>query len=117
MLQGLLEDDSDDEGSQVFIGSVTSQIHKALSSIASPKKLTSSSLGWYIKVKINSDILPWHIDSGAEISVMPETPYKKAYCDIHSAGRTLFTTGENSLHTLGCIRMELSWGDITIEEQ
>ena len=91
------EDDSEDEGSQVFIGSVMSQIHETSSGIASP----SSSLGWYIKLKTNSDLLPWYIDSGAEISVMPETLYKKSYGDIHSTGRILFATGENALHTLG----------------
>ena len=60
----------------------------------------SSSLGWYIKLKTNSDLLPWYIDSGAEISVMPKTLYKKSYGDIHSTGRILFATGENALHTL-----------------
>ena len=102
------KDDSEDEGSQVFIGSVTSQIHETSSGIASPKKMTSLSLGWYIKLKRNSDLLPWYIDSGAEISVMPETLYKKSYGDIHSMGRIQFATGENPLHTLGCVRMELA---------
>ena len=74
----------------------------------------SSSLGWYIKLKTNSDLLPWYIDSGAEISVMPETLYKKSYGDIHSTGRILFATGENALHTLGCVRM--SRGDTSIQE-
>ena len=77
---------------------------------------SSSSLGWYIILKTNSDLLPWYIDSGAEISVMPETLYKKSYGDIHSTGKTLFATGENPLHTLGYVRMELSRGDITIQE-
>ena len=69
------EDDSEDEGSQGFIGSVkyTSQIHETSSGIASPKK-------------------------------------------IHSTGRILFATGENALHTLGCVHMELSRGDTTIQE-
>ena len=71
------EDDSEDEGSQGFIGSVTSQIHGSASGIGSPKKMASSSLGWYIKLKTNSDLLPWYIDSGAEISIMLETLYKK----------------------------------------
>ena len=93
------EDDSEDEGSQVFIGSVMSQIHQTSSGITSPKKMASSSLGWYIKIKTNSDLLLWYIDSGAEISVMPETLYKKSYGDIHSTGRILFATGENPLHT------------------
>ena len=57
-----------------------------------------------------------YIDSGAEISVMPETLYKKLYVDIHSTGRTLFATGENPLHMLGCVCMELSRGDTTIQE-
>ena len=78
--------------------------------------MASSSLGWYIKLKTNSDLLPWYIDSGAEISVMPETLYKKSYSDIHPTGRILFATGENLLHTLGCVRMELSRGDTTIQE-
>ena len=108
------EDDSEDEGSQVFIGSVTSQIHETSSGIASPKIMASSSLGWYIKLKTNSDLLPWYIDSGAEISVMPETLYKMSYGNIHPTGRILFATGENPLHTLGCVRMELSRGDTTI---
>ena len=73
-----------------------------------PKIMASSSLGWYIKLKTNFDLLPWYIDSGAEISVMPETLYKKSYGDI--------PTGENPLHTLGCVRMELSRGDTTIQE-
>ena len=78
--------------------------------------MASSSLGWYIKLKTNSDLLPWYIESGAEISVMPETLYKKSYGDIHPTGRILFATGENPLHTLGCVRMELSRGDTTIQE-
>ena len=86
------------------------------SGITSLKKMTSLSLGWYIKLKTNSDLLPWYIDSGAEISVMPETLHKKSYGDIHSTGRTLFTTGENLLHMLGCVHMELSRGDTTIQE-
>ena len=110
------KDDSEDEGSQVFIGSVTSQIHEASSGIASQTKMASSSLGWYIKLKTNSDLLPWYIDSGAEISVMPETLYKKSYGDIHPTWRSLFATGENPLHTLRCVRMELSRGDTTIQE-
>ena len=78
--------------------------------------MASSSLGWYIKLKTNSDLLPWYIDSGAKILVMPETLYKKSYGNIHSTGRILFATGENGLHTLGWVRMELSRGDTTIQE-
>ena len=74
--------------------------------------MTGSSLGWYI----NSDLLSWYIDSGVEISVMSEMLYKKSYGDIHSTGRTLFVTGENPRHTLGCVRMELSRGDTNIQE-
>ena len=78
--------------------------------------MASSSLGWYIKLKTNSDLLPWYIDSGAEISVMPETLYKMSYGNIHPTGRILFATGKNPLHTLGCVRMELSRGGTTIQE-
>ena len=79
-------------------------------------RLRKKSLGWYIKLKTNSDLLPWYIDSSAEISVMPETLYKKSYGNIHSTGRIPFATGENMLHTLGCVCMELSRGDTTIQE-
>ena len=78
--------------------------------------MTGLSLDWYIKLKTNFDVLPWYIESGAEMLVMPETLYKKLYGDIHSTGRTLFVTGKNSLHTLGCFRMELSRRDTTIQE-
>ena len=47
---------------------------------------------------------------------MSETLYKKSYGDIHPTGRILFATGENPLHTLGCVRMELRRGDTTIQE-
>ena len=110
------KDNSENKGSQVFIGSVMSQIYKTSSGNVSPKKKTSSSLGWYIKLKTNSDLLPWYIDSAAEISVMPETRYKKLYGDIHSTGRILLATGKNRLHTLGCVDMELSRVDTTIQE-
>ena len=45
-----------------------------------------------------------------------EMLYKKSYGDIHSTGRFLFATGENPLHTLRCVRMELSRGETTIQE-
>ena len=47
---------------------------------------------------------------------MSEMLYKKSYGDIHSTGRTLFVTGKIPLHTLECVRMELSRGDTTIQE-
>ena len=102
----------------ILTSPLTSQIHETLSGITSPTKMTSSSLGWYIKLKTNSDLLPWYIDSGAKILVMPETLYKKLYGDIHSTGRTLFASGENPLHPtlLGCVCMKLSRGDTTIRE-
>ena len=64
------KDDSEDEGSQVFIGSVTSQIHETSSGIASRL------------VHKTEDLLPWYIDSGAEILVMPKALYKKSYGDM-----------------------------------
>ena len=110
------QDDSEDGDSHVFIGSVTSQVNAASSKIISENKSTTSSKGWYIKLKTNSDVLPWYIDSGAEISVMPDALYKKSYGDVQPTRRTLFATGEHPLHTLGCVRMELSRGDTTILE-
>ena len=69
-----------------------------------------------VKLKTNFDLLPRYINSVAKISVMPERLFKKSYGDIHSTGRILFVTGENPLHTLGCVRMELSRGDTTIQD-
>ena len=111
------EESSNDEGSHVFIGSVTSHVHAASSKSASERKSKSTSRGWFIKLKTDSDILPWYIDSGAEISVMPDTLYKKSYGEVQPTGRTLFATGEHPLHTLGCVRMRLSRGDTTILEE
>ena len=114
VVEGEEDEESDDSESDVFIGSVTSQVNATSSASTSGDK---KSKGWYIKLKTGSDILPWYIDSGAEISVMPETLYKKTYGEIQPTRRTLFATGEHPLKTLGCAHMQLSRGDATVLEE
>ena len=109
------DDIPEDGASHVFIGSVTSKVNAA-SAKSVPDDKSSSSKGWYIKLGTGSDTLSWYIDSGAEISVMPDTYYKKSYGEIQPTRKTLYATGEHPLQTLGCARMQLSRGDTTVLE-
>lgn len=105
-----LNDDDDDDSGPSFIGSVTdkgspeTQIYKM------------RDLGWYINLKVKDDMLQWHIDSGAEVTVMADDIYKESYGELRPSDRNLMGAGNTSLTTIGCTKMKLNSCSASIEE-
>ena len=65
--------------------------------------------GWHVKLKIqDQDMLTWCIDTGAQVSVMPEAIYKSSYGTLSKSDRELVGAGDVPLMTLGCAVMNLA---------
>ena len=74
--------------------------------------------GWHVKLKIqDQDMLTWCIDTGAQVSVMPEAIYKSSYGTLSKSDRELVGAGDVPLVTLGCAVMNLSLAETVIKER
>ena len=58
-------------------------------SSAEPIAAPTSDSGWHIKLKINDQELTWCVDTGAQVSVMPESAYKESYRTLSKPDREL----------------------------
>ena len=75
-----------------------------------------SDTGWHVKLKIqNQDMLTWCIDTGAQVSVMPEVIYKSSYETL--SDRELVGAGDVPLMTLRCAVMKHTLAETVIKEQ
>ena len=66
--------------------------------------------GWHIQLRADKDLLTWCIDTGAQVSVMPESVYnryKPSFGNLSVPDRKLVGAGDATLDTIGCVTMEL----------
>ena len=61
---------------------------------AEPIAPPTSDLRWHIKLKINDQELTWCVDTGAQLSVMPESAYKESYGTLSKLDRELVGAGD-----------------------
>ena len=73
--------------------------------------------GWHIKLQVNDKELTWCIDTGAQVSVMPESMYETVYGKLSTPDKHLVGAGESPLATVGQTTMHLKIGQIEITEQ
>ena len=73
--------------------------------------------GWHVRLRAGSATLAWCIDTGAQVSVMPESAYKEDFGKLEPAERRLVGAGETPLETIGCVNMVLKHGETRINEQ
>lgn len=78
---------------------------------------SNSDSGWYVKLKIQDQELTWCIDTGAQVSLMPESPYKESYGPLSKADRELVGAGDVPLMTLGFALMNLALPKTIIQER
>ena len=72
--------------------------------------------GWHIKLKVNKHELTWCIDTGAQVSVMPEQFYKESFGKLNKADKRLVGADDKPLETIGQITLDLKLGEVTIKE-
>lgn len=93
---------------QVFVGEIKSKVDK-------PPNLSET--GWFIKLGVGNDDLIWCIDTGAQVSVMPESQYKLNFGKMMSTDKKLLGAGEANLNTTGCVDMKLTHGTLEVNER
>ena len=84
---------------------------------ASHPQTIPSDPGWHVKFKIQDQELTWCIDTGAQVSVMPESIYKASYGKLSESDRELVGVGDVPLATLVCALMNLTLDETVIEER
>ena len=94
---------TEDAFSPTFMGGVTAPTCSNASmaeQVANPQTGRSDP-GWHVKLKIqDQDMLTWCIDTGAQVSVMPEAIYKSSYGMLSKSDRELVGAGDVPLVTL-----------------
>jgi len=81
--------ETEDDFSPIFVGGVTTPTGSLAEPAANPKT-SNSDPGWHVKLKIqDQDLLTWCIDTGAQVSVMPEAMYKSSYGTLSKSDREL----------------------------
>jgi len=112
--------ETEDAFSPTFVGGVTAPTCSNTSMaepVANPQTGRSDP-GWHVKLKIqDQDMLTWCIDTGAQVSVMPEAIYKSSYGTLSKSDRELVGAGDVPLVTLGCAVMNLSLAETVIKER
>ena len=81
------------------------------------QQASTSDSGWYIKLKIQDHELTLCINTGAQVSVMPEPLYKETCGALSEPDRKLVGAGDVPLKTLGWIAMNLALGEKGVEER
>lgn len=81
------------------------------------KSTTTSDAGWHIRLKVGSRQLSWCIDTGAQVTVMPDTVYKPEFGRLQPADRRLFGPGDQSLDVKGYAYITLGHGKTHITEK
>ena len=112
--------ETEDALSPTFVGGVTAPTctnTPIAEPIANPQTGRSDP-GWHVKLKIqDQDMLTWCIDTGAQVSVMPEAIYKSSYGTLSKSDRELVGAGDVPLMTLGCAVMNLTLAETVIKER
>ena len=96
------------EPAPTFIGSIT---HEAVH-----QKHTMDP-GWHVKLHSRKDELTWCIDTGAQVSVIPDSVCKPSYGKLSVPDRELLGVGDTKLDTVGCVDMTLSHGHTQVKEK
>lgn len=78
---------------------------------------STSDSGRYVKLKVQDQELTWCIDTGAQVSVMPESLCKESYGPLSKADREFVGAGEVPLRTLGFALMTLALHKTRIQER
>ena len=81
------------------------------------QQASNSDSGWHIKLKIQDHELTWCIDTGVQVSVIPESLHKETCGALSEPDRELVGAGDVPLKTLGWIPMNLTLGDKGVEER
>ena len=112
--------EAENDLSPTFVGGVTTPICSNISKsepAANPQNGRSDA-GWHVQLKVqDQDMLTWCIDTGAQVSVMPEAIYKSSYGPLSKSDRELVGAGDVPLATLGCAVMNLTLAGTVIKEQ
>ena len=106
--------------SPTFVGGVTTPTcsNTSTEETAANFQTGRSDLGWHIKLKIqDQDMLTWCIDTGAQVSVMPESIYKSSYGTLSVPDKELVGAGDVPLVTLGCAVMNLTLNETIVKER
>ena len=112
--------ETEDDLSPTFVGGVAtpSCSNTSMAEPAANPQTSRSDPGWHVKLKIqDQDMLIWCIDTGAQVSVMPEAIYKLSYGMLSTSDRELVGAGDVPLVTLGCAVMNLTLDETIIEER
>ena len=96
------------EPAPTFIGSITNE---------SVHQKHTIDPGWHVKLHSGKDELTWCIDTGAQVSVIPESVYKPSYGKLSVPDRELLGAGDTKLDTVGCVDMTLSHGHTQVKEK
>ncbi|KAL8616804.1 hypothetical protein ACOMHN_017841 [Nucella lapillus] len=73
--------------------------------------------GWYMKLKTGSHELIWCIDTGAQVSVMPDHAYRPYFGSLHHPDRRLIGPGDQPLDVTGFAYIKLTSGKTSIWEK
>lgn len=81
------------------------------------RSASSRDQGWHIKLKVGSHELTWCIDTGAQVSVMPDHIFKPAFGTLHSSDSTLLGPGDQPLDVKGYVDLNLILGHTCVRER
>jgi hypothetical protein len=77
----------------------------------------STDAGWHIHLKVGSQQLAWYIDTGAQVTVMPDHIYKPSFGHLHAADRRLLGPGDQPLTVIRFVYVTLGHGKTNIIEK
>lgn len=112
--------DNDGDSSPTFVGRVTTtpMSNRVCQTFpAEPIVPPTSDSGWHIKLKINDQELTWCVNTGAQVSVTPESVYKESCGKLSKPDRELVEAGDVPLTTVGFVIMNLVSEDKAIAER
>ena len=112
--------EAENDLSPTFVGGVATPTCSNISKLepAANPQTGRSDAGWHVQLKVqDQDMLRWCIDTGAQVSVMPEAIYKSSYGALSKSDRELVGAGDVPLATLGCAVMNLTLAGTVIKKQ
>ena len=97
--------DSDDEGNDVFLGAVHDSEEECVSQ-------------WWVPLQVNSVPMKFKIDTGADVSVMPEEMFTQLKeVSLTPSTRTLHGPGSHTLAVRGKFTASLQYKNRKVEEE
>ncbi|XP_014668933.1 PREDICTED: uncharacterized protein K02A2.6-like [Priapulus caudatus] len=76
----------------------------------------TSDPGWHIKLTAGIEELIWCIDTGAQVSVMPEKAYHHSFGELSMPDKELVGAGDKRLNIVGCADMSLCHGNTQVKK-